>query len=385
MDTEAQLDRLKQHNPFASSSVGDPWDHPYPHVSSINEQAFDGLCHLMAQKAHDPALNCAALVLGEVGSGKTHLLGRILAHTTQAQPPFAFAYIQPIEDLEQTYRYLLRELIVNMCRPAHATPYATQLEAILAAICIDVIHRHSRPQGKDKLQTIQREGRNVLTFLRPPVFAYAQQWAIDLLCRDDPGMSARFLNVLFQYRLPKQRAAAVSWLKGDALDTSDAGRLGVPERFHASSTQLEQEARDILVSLGLVLARYRQPLMLCFDRLENLETEAQIHAFGKMVEFLVDMTKGILPIACARGQQWEERLRRILNQHVSSRLETNAFTLRGCTAEQALALVRSRLASVLEAAHAETLFPFNDGELQQMFQGRFHSPRVVISRVNQRL
>ncbi len=95
MDTEAQLDRLKQHNPFASSSVGDPWDHPYPHVSSINEQAFDGLCHLMAQKAHDPALNCAALVLGEVGSGKTHLLGRILAHTTQAQPPFAFAYIQP--------------------------------------------------------------------------------------------------------------------------------------------------------------------------------------------------------------------------------------------------------------------------------------------------
>ncbi len=385
MDTASRLALLKQQNPFASSSVGNPWDSHYPHVPFINEQAFDGLCDLMAQKAHDPALNCAALVLGEVGSGKTHLLGRILAHTTQAQPPFAFAYIQPLEDPEQTYRYLLREVMVNMCRPIHHPPYATQLDAILAAICIEVIHQHSRPNGKDKLQTLQRDGLNVLAHLRPPVFASAQQWAVDLLCSAYPEMSARFLHVLFQYRLPAQRAAAVNWLKGEVLDTADAERLGVPERFQASSTPLEQEARDILASLGLLLARYRQPLILCFDRLENLGTEAQIHAFGNMLEFLVDTTKGILPMACARGQQWEERFSQVLNQHVTSRLETNRFVLQGCTTEQALALVRCRLASVLDAEHAEALLPFDAGELRQMFQGGFHSPRVIISRANERL
>ncbi len=170
MDTEASLDSLKQRNPFASSSVGDPWDSRYPHVPSINEQAFEGLCRLMAQKADAPALNCAGLILGEVGSGKTHLLGRILAHATHAQPPFAFAYIQPIEDPEQTYRYLLREVMVNLCRPGHAEPYATQLDAALAAICTEVIYHHSRPKGKDKLQTIERDGLNVLTYLRPRVF-----------------------------------------------------------------------------------------------------------------------------------------------------------------------------------------------------------------------
>lgn len=385
MDTEATLDLLKQHNPFASSSVGDPWDSHYPHVSSINEQAFDGLCRLMAQKADAPALNCAGLILGEVGSGKTHLLGRILSHAMEVQPPFAFAYIQPIEDPEQAYRYLLREVIVNMCRPAHAAPYATQLDALLAAICTEVIYHHSRPQGKDKLQTLQRDGLNVLTYLRPAVLAYAQKWAIDLLCSAYPEMSARFLQVLFQFHRPEQRAAAMHWLKGDVLDTVEAERLGVPERFQVSLPHLEQEAREMLASLGLVLARYRQPLILCFDRLENLETEAQVQAFGKMLEFLVDTAKGMLPIACVRGQQWQERLKQILNQHVTSRLETNRFALRGCTAEQALALVRSRLASVLEAEPAEALFPFDAEELRQMFQVGFHSPRVVIARVNERL
>jgi hypothetical protein len=382
---EATLELLKHRNPFASSSVGDPWDSHYPHVSSINEQAFDGLCHLMAQKVRTPSLNCAALVLGEVGSGKTHLLGRILSHASQVQPPVAFAYIQPIEDPDQTYRYLLREVVINLCRTAHTTAYATQLDALVAEMCIEVLHDHSRPQGRDKLQTLQRHGLNVLTYLRPAVWTYVRQWAIDLLAQAYPDISARFLHVLLQLPLPAQRLAAINWLKADVLDTADAERLGVPDRFHASSTYLEQEAREILASLGLVLARYHQPLILCFDRLENLETPAQIQAFGKMVEFLVDTAKGMLPIACVRGQQWQERLKQVLNQHVTSRLETNRFALQGCTAEQAIALVRSRLASVLEADAAEALFPFDAEELQHMFQIGFHSPRVVIARVNARL
>ena len=385
IDTAAQLDRLKQRNPFASSSVGDPWDSRYPHEPSINGQAFDGLCRLVAQKAEAPALNCAALILGEVGSGKTHLLSRILAHSAQAQPPYAFAYIQPIEDPEQTYRYLLREVIVNLCRPLPAGPYATQLDALLAAICAEVIYDHSRPPGRDKLQTLRHDGLNVLAHLRPAVFPHAQKWAVDLLCSAYPEMSARFLHVLFQYRLRTQRAAAVNWLKGEALAAADAERLGVPERLHASPAPLEQEARELLASLGYVLARYRQPLILCFDRLENLDSEAQIQAFGKMLEFLVDTAKGMLPLACARGQQWQERFRRVLNQHVTSRLETNRFALQGCTADQALALVQSRLASVLEADAAAALAPFDAAALQQLFEGGFHSPRVVISRANEHL
>jgi hypothetical protein len=385
MAAEASLDRLRHQNPFVSSSVGDPWESHYPHVPSINEQAFQGLCHLMAHKTRDPALNCAGLILGEVGSGKTHLLSRILAHGTQAQPPCAFAYIQPFEDPEQAYRYLLREIMVNLCRPVSTAPHTTQLEDLLAAMVIEVLRQHSRPTGQHKLHTILQEHRNVLRYVRPPVFAYVQQWAVDLLRRTSPEISARFLEVLLQSRLPEQRPAAINWLKGDVLDQGEAERLGVPDRLPASASYLEQEARDILISLGVLLGRYRRSLVVCFDRLENLETTAQIQAFGRLLEFLVDTAQGMLPLACVRGQQWEETFRYVLNQHVTSRLETNSFVLQGCTAEQALALVRSRLATVLDAEQAEALFPFDPEELRQMFQTGFHSPRTVIARANARL
>jgi len=117
MDHDARLDLFRRHNPFTSSSVGDPWEATYPNVPSINEHAFRGLWQLIEQKTRSPALNCAGLILGEVGSGKTHLLGRILTRSKQTRFPCAFAYIQPLEDPEQTYRYLLREVMVNLFHP----------------------------------------------------------------------------------------------------------------------------------------------------------------------------------------------------------------------------------------------------------------------------
>ena len=119
---DARLDLFRRHNPFTSSSVGDPWEATYPDVPSINEHAFRGLWQLIEQKTRSPALNCAGLILGEVGSGKTHLLGRILTQSKQTHSPCAFAYIQPLEDPEQTYRYLLREVMVNLFHPMAVIP-----------------------------------------------------------------------------------------------------------------------------------------------------------------------------------------------------------------------------------------------------------------------
>jgi len=93
----------------------------------------------------------------------------------------------------------------------------------------------------------------------------------------------------------------------------------------------------------------------------------------------------MLPIACFRGMQWEEQFRHKLNQHVSSRLETNKFELRGCTPEQALAIVQSRLATVIGHEEAQTLLPFDAEELTKTFHLGLYSPRRVITLANQRL
>ena len=370
MDFEATLAPFRQHNPFTSSSVGDPWDATYPDVPSINEHAFRGLCQLIEQKTTHPALNCAGLIVGEVGSGKTHLFGRILTQSQQARFPFAFAYIQPLEDPEQTYRYLLREVMVNLFHPMAASPQATQFRRLVTRIFQE--GSHDGPLS----------ARMTIT---PSTFAAIQQRVIRLLTTACPAISVRFVQVLLQYAVLERRTAAMHWLTGRVLDEADAALLQVPDRAQVSVAALEEEARDILSSLGLVLTRYRQPLVICFDRLENLETDEQIHALGKMVEFLIDKAQAMLPMACFRGMQWEEKFRHKLNQHVSSRLETNKFELRGCTPEQALAIVRSRLAAVPGNQEAEPLFPFDAEELLKTFHLGLYSPRRVITLANQRL
>lgn len=370
MDAATRLDLFRRYNPFTSSSVGDPWEATYPDVPSINEHAFRGLCQLITQKTHNPALHCAGLIVGEVGSGKTHLLGKILTQSKQAHFPYSVAYVQPLEDPEQTYRYLLREVLVNLCHPTEASSQATQLRRLVTRLLQEV-----RPDSP-------LPARLTLT---PSMFAAMQQRAVRLLTMAYPAISVRFVQVLCHYAVLEHRAAAMSWLTGRALDDADAAILRVPSRARATAAALEEEARELLLSLGYVLARYRQPLVVCFDRLENLETDEQIHALGKMIELLVDKVQAMLPITCFRGMQWEEKFRFKLNQHVSSRLETNKFELRGCTPEQALAIVRSRLAAVPGNPDADTLFPFDAEELLKTFHLGLYSPRRVITLANQRL
>jgi len=370
MDPDARLDLFRRHNPFTSSSVGDPWEATYPDVPSINEHAFRGLWQLIEQKTQSPALNCAGLILGEVGSGKTHLLGRILTQSKQTRFPCAFAYIQPLEDPEQTYRYLLREVMVNLFHPMEASSQATQFRRLVTKVFLEGCHDRQVPS------------RLTIT---PSTFAAIQQRVVRLLSTAHPAISRRFVHVLLQYAVLERRTAAMAWLTGQVLDDTDAALLQVPDRAQLSAASLEEEARHLLTSLGLLLTRYRQPLVICFDRLENLETDEQVHALGKMVEFLVDKAQAMLPIACFRGMQWEEKFRHKLNQHVSSRLETNKFELRGCTPEQALAIVRSRLAAVPGNQWADTLFPFDPEALLKTFHLGLYSPRRVITLANQHL
>src|SRR5262249_36449423 len=320
----------------------------------------------------------------------------------QARFPFAFAYIQPLEDPEQTYRYLLREVMVNLFHPMEASPQTTLFRRLVTRVFQEGL-RPAPAQSRQELcpksghtdspistPTQSRQGSHdgpspARTTISPSTFAAIQQRAIRLLTTACPAISVRFVQVLLQYAVVERRTAAMHWLTGRVLDDADAALLQVPDRSRVAVASLEEEARGILSSLGLLLTRYRQPLVICFDRLENLETDEQIHALGKMVEFLVDKAQAMLPMVCFRGLQWEEKFRHKLNQHVSSRLETNKFELRGCTPEQALAIVRSRLAAVPGNQAADPLFPFDAEELLKTFHLGLYSPRRVITLANQRL
>ncbi|QTA92168.1 p-loop containing [Desulfonema magnum] len=402
-DNDRKINILNQENPFTSSSVGDPWEDKYLDVKSINERAFKEIFQLIEQKIKNPALPCAGLVFGEVGSGKTHLISRILRYDRESEFPFSFAYIQPIEDPQQTYRYLLREVIVNLCYPINKSSATTQLDIILAKSFKEVGEKiypsdiekmdkffdelRSDPVGlfkakKISLGMLRDLGKSFKTVIEK---RRSERKAIEFMRAKFPDIPKEFFKVLFQYQSPSKRSAAMDWLKGIAIDDEDAALLRVTNRMEDSPNLLEQKSRHILSCLGALLAYYGKPLVVCFDRLENYDTDAKIHSLGKMVEFLVDKAKAMLPLVFVRGQQWEETFTKKLNQQVITRLKTNEFQLKGCNDTQSLEIIRSRLAFVFGKDDTGDLFPFDQDRLTGMFKTRLHTPRQVIMLANQRL
>lgn len=404
MNKDEKLNILKRENPFTSSSVGDPWEERYPDVESVNKLAFEQITQLIDQKTENPAHPCAGLVFGEVGSGKTHLISRILKYGRQAKFPFSFAYIQPIEDPEQTYRYFLREVMINLCYPIDKSSNTNQLDIILEKSFKEVIEKFY-PKTP-----VRKADQFLFEFRRDP-FHFFRQKKINLGLFRDLGKMVKeiiqskkiekkviesmrvkfsdlpkeFLRVLFQYQYPEKRTAAMEWLKGVTIDEEDAALLKVVNRLNDSPAMLEQKSRNILSYMGTLLAYYKLPLVICFDRLENYDTDAKIRSMGKIIEFLVDKAKAMLPVVFVRGQQWDEKIIKKLNQQVITRLKTNEFKLKGCDCDQSPEIIRTRLASVLGEDNSDPFFPFDKEELTNIFKTRLHSPRQVIILANQRL
>ncbi|MDM8550099.1 hypothetical protein QUF72_08485 [Desulfobacterales bacterium HSG2] len=391
MNYHEKLDILKERNPFTSSSAGDPWEGKYPDVESVNRNAFEGICQLIKQKSADPAENFAGLVLGDVGSGKTHLIGRILEYGKRADPPFSFAYIQPIEDPEQPYRYLLREVMVNLCHPIDGASGTSHLDRILSEIFREEVEKIFRSSKVEKhirfLGKLRRDPTEIFRndMMTSAALKYVEERTFRFMTGEYPEFPDNFLKVLLQHWIPEKRPASVNWLKGSVMDDEDAALLEVPGRQNKSDAFLEQEARNILRTFGILMMRYGQPMVICFDRLENLETNGQIHSLGKMIEFLVDAAKAMLPVICFRTLQWDCKFRNKINRHVATRLENNTFRLEGCSTEQALEIIRCRLSFVTGEDRENDLFPFDRNELTRMFEAGLESPREIISRANHQL
>src|SRR5262249_31377582 len=91
--------------------------------------------------------------------------------------------------------------------------------------------------------------------------------------RTVPGVLVRFFRSALRAS-PGQEdgsgaAAAVRWLRGDALGPDEAGQLGLPpprRRDEPVALEDNQQVKQALVALCALAAGCRQPFVLCFDQ-----------------------------------------------------------------------------------------------------------------------
>jgi len=177
-----------------------------------------------------------SLVVGQSGAGKTFLLGRLQRDWgRQAR----FAYIGPWADGERIWRHTLRHTVQSLLYPPQrgAQSQLMQWFHALHRICTET-------EPKRFKDTCSRH--------------YSRQVENGRL----------FFRVIAGLAHEDSRELAIAWLRGDELDTDDLQDLGVKR-----AVDDEETAKSILLNL-LRVCPDEQPIVLCFDQLDNVPHNA---------------------------------------------------------------------------------------------------------------
>ena len=332
-------ERLLQNNPFSFSAAGDPRENEYPDVEGVDQAVTRSIMQLIEQKQKNPGTPRAAAVLGETGSGKTHMIGRLIRTGSKGKPAFSFAYIRPFIDPNRGFRYLLKEIVSNLNSKSFVRDEYSQIEyvcgKILTHVLIEAARRSSDKKVDSIAKTCQKDPVQALKLhMKPKTREAVFRFTKKFLKESHDELDASFLHVLLQYFFyEEKRSAARRWLMGKAIDQEDCNVLEVQDyRSKQPPEALEDEAHQILLSLDLILNHYGdRPLIVFFDQLENLTTKEQLEKFNQLLWFFSDRTRTMMPIAFFRGDEWADNFKVSLDNPIITRLEGHMFWLKGYT------------------------------------------------------
>ncbi|MBF0524156.1 MAG: hypothetical protein HQK56_03560 [Deltaproteobacteria bacterium] len=372
-------------NPFLSTAVGDPWrDVEIPDVTSINEKTFNGIIRLLKQAPTSRGMG--AVVLGEAGVGKTHLIKRLISARG-----LVFVYVHPLKDHHRVCASLLETVVTNLDGPPPGQPggrKATQLDLMIANVLKSALVHYA--------QTHPGRGQKLLNIIKKDPLAVLRLTALDkwdtvlaeaknfLKERGFPkgSTSADVMDTFFQYVDSSKRDAVRKFLSGYIPEDEDCELLGLRYR-DGDLTVAAQEERSltILKSIGKLLSYY-SPMVLCFDQLENFITCDQVAGFGVLINDIVNQTENILPVAFSRAERWAGYLAEHLDHAAKSRLMMHKFDLEFPTLEQKIEIVRQRLlwAIVGDGLGVEALLTSCRPVLTGLLN-RAGSPREVLEQI----
>lgn len=337
-DNNSILQRLRENNPFSSPASPLPWNNTNPDLLNLNRETSDEIEQLIRRKRLKPAEPLGGLILGEAGSGKTHMLTRILRKLRSNAQLAVFVAVRAFTDPYSVTQHILSE-IFNSLRLIHSNQHS-QFDMITS----EFMNAYRERRQNDGFENIEN--------LDPRVY----------IKKDIPRLNRNFLKCLLSYMSASDEGMKmdiIDWLCFE-LDDEDSLNLGLPLRDIDSMTSAkrEQEAENILISLGLVLAYAKVPMIICFDQLDGMKDKENyrelITAWGNIISLLMNDLSGILPLCFMKAQTWNDVFLPILDEAVAQRIKNNRMIMKECSIKQAQQLIHDRITAVFREDAEET-------------------------------
>jgi hypothetical protein len=374
-------------NPFTDNRVNAPSADAVD-VGVVHQHAFERLTAL-AVEARDSRRGLGAMLLGEAGIGKSHVLSRLVRWAVGNGQARA-VYLHNLQaGPDHLPRSLLKLVISILTQGLMQHFYGAPLYELTLAFVRESLR--PRDSGRFPWATV----------------GSAYHRLVDGLSADEPSRAALVdrttFRVLFHFfksawcsewkrRDDGVAALAVRWLSGDALDPDEAKALDLPPgrcRDEPLALADNQQVKQVLVALSRIALSHGQPFLLLFDQVDNLD-DGQAAALSRFLEALIDSAPNLLVVTAGiQASLLHWRQTKVVQDSAWDRLGQFEIALQRIGPVEAEQIVAARIAPLvtsylhLEAIRARTrddsLFPLGRSWRDDFFNNRIDvRPREVI-------
>ena len=321
-------------------------------VDSIHQELVTEIGNYLDKVSND-SRSRSLILIGDSGTGKSYLLGRVKKlFNTKA----FFAYIGPWPDGNYIWRHILRYLVDSLMYVPE-NQKQSQLLLWLKGLL----------KGKERgvIRKILGQRSLFVNNLRSayPIGIYRAK---------------EFFTVLYNLTKPELYPLCCDWLKGDDLDEEDRKLIGVKQ-----SIDNEEAAQKIVDNFGRI-ANDTQPIVLCFDNLDNIPLASDgfldlQSLFSANSTIHNQYLKNFLIIISLVKDTWRQHIHHV---QASDRARIEAtLTLKLINLDQAEALWKSRLYPLHQQLNSQLpspLFPLSRKVLEEKHVRGKTNPRLAL-------
>jgi len=236
---------IREVNPFGLINLkpGNFWEEKQDlrnSVDSIHQEVITEVEELLDLVIKDNRSR-SLLLLGDSGSGKSYLLGRL---KRILNPKAFFAYIGPWANSDYIWRHVLRCTVDSLIQ----IPEGQQESQLM----LWLKNLSAFTKSNNSWLFLQSDRRKFIQHLKR-TYNPAGLYNPDL-----------FFGVLHDLTSPELYPIACEWLRGDDLSEESMQALKVSRCIDS-----EDAAKNILANFGRISTQ-TQPIVLCFDNLDNI-------------------------------------------------------------------------------------------------------------------
>lgn len=354
MNKQTLQEIKNQLNPFSNSRVDNPFQN-HPDFKQVYQREFLSLKSAVTEIKEDPNHQSkGAVVIGEPGTGKTHLMMRLAQELLQVN---RLLFIRQPNNPDAVLYHIYTRILESFVEEVSEKGY-TQLEYLLAHSFVKLISatRHIILTHKDQhiLSTVKDNHLNLYqelgsegTKTKRDYWHHIQkrtnEWWVDRYGL--AGYSANILKGIVKfcsYTDQRKKQLVANWLAANEVDQDELDEIGLNNwKEDMSREEFSLQAISVFSKLSLL----DEPLIIVFDQLEGLGLEHNrklLENFGEAVKEIFTQVPNSLIIlnvfpdrweqfkpiwgdaVVDRASQYELRLEKLSNQMLAGILKTKA-------------------------------------------------------------